>query len=172
MIPALLGLRAAIDQALGNLEVLAPVIEAWTSSQKNGAPEAVAAPEGTPTPPDEPASPGGATRAVTGLFDPLPVAAPAKRRPTNGANGASSPSIDHCVVCGAMITQAARGARRVYCGATCRLKAKTERVAQCKAANGLDPLPDRPERPFMSFTSPDDERSDATLLKPQALTFE
>jgi hypothetical protein len=42
----LVGLRHAIDQAIDNLEALAPVIAVWTSSQANGAQEAAAAPEG------------------------------------------------------------------------------------------------------------------------------
>jgi hypothetical protein len=171
MVPALIGLRAAIDRALGSLEVLAPVIEAWVISQKNGAPEAVAAQEGTPRPPDEPASPSEAPRAVTGLFDELPVAATAQRRPTNGVNGSSAPSIDHCVICGTGIRQAERGARRRYCGATCRLKAKADRATRCKVANGLDLLPDQVERPFAAVGAPDDPRSDPRLLKPPALSF-
>jgi hypothetical protein len=168
MIPALLGLRAALDQAIEILGPLEPVIEAWTSSQKNGALEAAAAPEGTPTTPDEPASPDGApgpiespSKPPPGLFDPI---APVRR----STNGASSPSIGHCAVCDAEITQAARGARRVYCGAACRKAAKAERMAP---TNGHGLLPDEVERPFRALAVPDDARSDPAALRPPALSF-
>jgi hypothetical protein len=152
MIPALLGLyalRDRLDQALGSLEVLAPVIEAWTSSQKNGAPE------------DEPASPDGAPRAVTGLFDELP----AVRR---SANGASAPPTS-CERCGSAVEQQMRGARKRYCGATCRKAAKAARLAP---TNGHGLLPDEVERPFRALAVPDDARSDPDALRPPALACE
>jgi hypothetical protein len=170
MIPALLGLyalRDRLDQALVNLEVLAPVIEAWTSSQKDGAPEAVAAPEGTPTPPDEPASPDGApgpiespSKPPLGLFDPLP-----SRRPTNGA---SAPPTS-CERCGSPVEQQLRGARKRYCSSQCRKAAKAERMAP---VNGHGLLPDEIERPFAAIGAPDDPRSDPDALRPPALNFD
>jgi hypothetical protein len=169
MIPALVGLRHAIDRAIEILGPLEPVIEAWVISQKNGTPEAVAAPEGTPRPPDEPASPGEAPRPIEspsrpplGLFDPI---APVRR----STNGARSPSIDQCAVCGAGIRQGGRGPRRRYCGPACRKAAKAERMAP---VNGHALLPDEIERPFAAIGAPDDPRSDRRLLKPPALSFD
>jgi hypothetical protein len=136
MIPALIGLRAAIDQAIEVLGPLEPVIAAWEAAQ-----EAVPAPSrpllsllspsrtaGARSAPDGPPGP------TAGLFDPLPVPAPAKRRPTNGAS--STPT--GCERCGAPVEHPRRGARRRYCGPACRVKAKAARLARREADPGLE----------------------------------
>jgi hypothetical protein len=156
MVPALIGLRAAIDRAIEVVGPLAGVLAAWEAAQ-----EGPTAPEGTPRPPGEPASPGEASRPSespsrpVGLFDELPA-----RRPTNGSISAKTSC---CERCGSAVEQQPRGARRRYCGAACRKAAKAERMAP---VNGHGLLPDAIERPFAAIGAPDDPRSDPRLLRP------
>jgi hypothetical protein len=189
---ALQQLRAALDQALAHLAPLIPVLEVWTASQKP-APEPqerVPGPAEPAIPAEVPAAPDGPSPRPLGLFDPLPPRKPAPRRlrkagvsgnrtsgskpqkpPETGQPGATAPT--SCERCGAPVEQQAKGARRKFCTAACRLmKAKAARMARREADSSLGSLPDRPERPFEAFERQDDYRSDPDLLRPPALAWE
>jgi hypothetical protein len=166
---ALRDLRAAIDRAVTSLEPVLPALEAWQASRAAPAPQ-----EHAPEPAAAPvaAAVSSSDRApgpvVPSLFDPLPKPVPSARR--QAGNGATTSS---CERCRTQLVQPPRGARRRYCSTTCRTKAKADRLAEREAGGpGLEPLPDRVERPFTVFEHPDDFRSDAELLRPPRLDWE
>jgi hypothetical protein len=168
---ALQQLRAALDQAIEHLEPLVPVLEIWTASRAAQEPqEHSPEPAGPPVPAVVPSSDSAPEPLVPGLFDPLPRPEP-RRRPGNGQTW-NSAQTTNCHRCGAPVEQQTRGARRKFCGTTCRAKAKAERTARREADPDLEPLPDQVERPFTVFEYPDDARSDPTLLQPPALDWE
>jgi hypothetical protein len=158
MIPALIGLRAVIDQAIGVLGPLEPVVRAWEAAQEPAPAPEQDGPDALYEPP----------RPTIGLFDPLPDRAPAGARPTNGAASTRT----NCERCGAAVEQPPRGARRRYCSDPCRASAKAERAARREAPPGPEPLPDRVERPFRTIIAADDARSDPAALAGPRLPWE
>jgi hypothetical protein len=124
-------LRVALDQALEHLAPVLPALEAWQASQTAPEPQEHA-PEPAAAPVPAPALSSSDALPTPGLFDPLPAPVPPARR--RAGNGMASTS---CQRCGSAVKQQARGARKKFCSASCRAKAKAARVAQRAADPAL-----------------------------------
>jgi hypothetical protein len=149
MIPALLTLRAALDQAIAALEPLAPVLTAWAET-------APAEAAGDATAPSRPAA------AANGAV--VPGGPPGRFAPD--VRGQRSEAA--CPECGRSF---ARVGRQVYCGPRCRGRAgERRRRAERQHEAAVEPVPDLIARPL--FVPGPEGSSDLAALKPPSLPWD